>query len=124
MRWLNEDEEHALRLPWTRLAAERLPYTPRAERPPGKPLFIGEFGQPLPDQPVATDGAWLLDYLQRLRQGTAPLGAIWAWEFGGKETDGTSFSLSRTRTPAVIDLLANLNAALLRNSLNAPYNGR
>ena len=31
-------------LPWTRLAAERLPWTPQSVHPPGKPLFIGEFG--------------------------------------------------------------------------------
>jgi len=124
VRWLNEDDDHALRLPWTRLAAERLPYTARSEHPPGKPLFIGEFGQPLPDHPTNADAAWLQDYLQRLRQGTAPIGAIWAWEFGEKETNGTSYSLSKTRTPEVVDLLSNINAVLLRNSLSTRYNGR
>ena len=123
VRWLNEDDDHALRLPWTRLAAERLPYTSRSERPPGKPLFIGEFGQPLPEHPTAVDSAWLVDYFQRIQHGTAPLAAVWAWEFGTPEADGTSYSLSRTRTPEIIDLLANINAILLRNSLAAPYNG-
>jgi hypothetical protein len=106
--WLVEDGLHALRLPWTQYACDSL----------RKPLFVGEFGQPVFLDGKEQNVPWLLDFLTRAQVSDVPLTALWSWEFAPTDPTQSPTSLSPQRTPRVTVALSAANAALLNAAVS------
>ncbi len=98
--WLDPDPDHASNFPWCRNAAELS----------GRPLFVGEFGQDLTGGEAKA--LWTQDFLGRMPVGTAPIAAVWAWEFE-QEGKATAFTLSPTATPELAHLIAAVNSEIV-----------
>lgn len=101
--WITEDGKRAFRLPWVGYAAYDI----------GKPLFVGELGQKVFVNGKEQDSPWLQDALQRVEAGTAPIAALWSWEFGEGNADQTVYSLSPQNTPQLVKALTAANAVIL-----------
>jgi hypothetical protein len=114
--WLVEDEDHALRLPWSQQAAASVP-ADKASAPAGKPIFIGEFGQTYTKDGKALPVPWTLDFVRRIRNGPSSLCALSEWETA--KSDPRSASL--TNTPNLASQISASNLALLTADLAAPY---
>lgn len=102
--WLTEDDDRALQLVWSRRAADKLK----------KPLFAGEFGQKTYADGKEQPSLWTKDYLRQLKDGAAPIGALWAWQYRENEPGVSPYLFSPTFTPELVRLLTETNAALAR----------
>ena len=102
--WLLPDNNHAVMLSWARVAAQRLQL----------PLFVGEFGETFFEDGKAKPALWTQDFMSRIPLGTAPIAAVWAWEFAqdGKMTPHT---LAPETTPGLISLLTTTNRTILND---------
>ncbi len=115
--WLVEDDEHALRLPWSQQAAGSV-HADTTGAPSGKPIFIGAFGQPFLSGDKALPIDWTLDFLRRIRNGPTSLCALSIWDTG----DSNPTSASVMRSPELASQIAADNLALLTTAFAAPYN--
>ncbi len=106
--WLLPDHDHAILLSWARVACQTLE----------KPLFVGEFGETFVRDGKAQPAPWTQDFLTRIPLGTAPIAAVWAWEFAqdGKMTPNT---LTPETTPALVSLLTTTNRTILNDIIGA-----
>ncbi len=120
VQWLVEDDEHAFRLPWSRQAAASVP-NHAAGSVPGKPLFIGAFGQQFLTNGKVGDIAWTSDFIRRMRGGVPSLSALYEWESSLTSPEAASYSASVTLTPDLVTLMFSTNFALTAASLDAPY---
>jgi hypothetical protein len=117
--WLVEDDDHALRLPWSQQAAGSVP-SDIAGAPSGKPIFLGEFGQPYRANGKSLPIAWTLDFVHRIRNGPSSLSALSMWETG--ESDPRSALASLGGAPDLANQISAANLAFLTADLAAPYN--
>lgn len=107
--WLVENDDYALAIPWTQSACERI----------GKPLFVGEVGQKIYLDGKEQPALWLKDFLRRMTFDAPPLSAIWAWEYDMDNPAQSPYALAKSRTPTLLEILANTNQAIaLRLSQN------
>jgi len=113
--WLVEDDDHALRLPWSQLAAGSVPGN-AAEAPAGKPIFIGAFGQPSHTSGNTQLIAWTVDFVRRIRTGPSSLCALDRWQ-SGESSPGPAGN-----TNDLANQVSSANLALLTAALAAPYN--
>ncbi len=106
--WLLPDHEHAVLLSWARVASQSL----------NKPLFVGEFGETFVRDGKVQSAPWTQDFMGRIPLGTAPIAAVWAWEFAqdGKMTPNT---LTPETTPGLISLLTTTNRTILNDIIGA-----
>ena len=106
--WLLPDHEHAVLLSWARVASQSLQ----------QPLFVGEFGETFVLDGKPQPALWTQDFMTRLPIGTAPIAAVWAWEFmqDGKATPNT---LTPETTPDLIGLLTTTNRTILNDIIGA-----
>lgn len=102
--WLTADDTRAQMLTWARKAADRL----------GLPLFVGEFAQKTVVDGREQPAPWTLDLLRQMRDGAAPIAAVWAWEYDEANPSQSPYALSPGRTPALVSAIRNTNAALAR----------
>jgi hypothetical protein len=102
--WLLPDRQHAVLLSWARVAAQDLK----------KPLFVGEFGETFVKDGKAQPAVWTQDFLTRIPLGTAPVAAVWAWEFA-QEGRMTPNTLTPETTPELISLLTTVNRTILND---------
>jgi len=102
--WLLPDHDHAVLLSWARVAAQSL----------NLPLFVGEFGETFVQDGKERPSVWTQDFLTRIPLGTAPLAAVWAWEFAqeGKMTPNT---LTPETTPGLVSLITTTNRTILND---------
>ncbi|GEM_PF-1987665 len=102
--WLLPDKDHAILLSWARVAAQSL----------DKPLFVGEFGETFVRDGKVQPALWTQDFMGRIPLGTAPIAAVWAWEFAqdGKMTPNT---LTPETTPGLVSLLTTTNRTILND---------
>jgi hypothetical protein len=111
--WLLPDNDHAVLLSWARVACNNWddPLKPL-------PLFVGEFGETFVREGKAQPALWTQDFMTRIPLGTAPIAAVWAWEFmqDGKPTPNT---LTPETTPALVGLLATTNRTILNDIIGA-----
>jgi hypothetical protein len=113
-QWLVENDQYALMLPWTRAACTQI----------GKPLLIGEFNQKIFAEGKEQQAPWVEDYLQRLVAPGAPPAAIWSWEYDEENPDQSPYTLSKQRTPALVELLTQSNAAIAKRMQEERSNKR
>lgn len=118
--WLVEDDDHALRIPWSRQAAGSVPAA-TAGAPPGKPLFVGAFGQPYWAKGKALDIAWTIDFVRRMRAVAPSLCALNSWETGNTEGDGAPATATLLRVPDLVNQILAANITLDTASLDAPF---
>ena len=106
--WLLPDHEHAVLLSWARVAAQAM----------NQPLFVGEFGETFVRDGKALPALWTQDFMGRIPLGTAPIAAVWAWEFvqEGKMTPNT---LTPETTPGLVSLLTTVNRTILNDIIGA-----
>ncbi|MCW3096113.1 MAG: putative glycosyl hydrolase [Chthonomonadaceae bacterium] len=106
--WLLPDHDHAVLLSWARVASQNL----------NQPLFVGEFGETFVKDGKALPALWTQDFMTRIPLGTAPLAAVWAWEFAqdGKMTPNT---LTPDTTPGLVGLLTTTNRTILNDIIGA-----
>ena len=106
--WLLPDHDHAVLLSWARAASQSL----------DKPLFVGEFGETFVVDGKAQPALWTQDFMTRIPLGTAPIAAVWAWEFlqDGKPTPNT---LAPETTPGLVSLLTTTNRTILNDIIGA-----
>ena len=102
--WLLPDHAHAVLLSWARVAAQSL----------DKPLFVGEFGETFVRDGKPQAAVWTQDFLTRIPLGTAPLAAVWAWEFA-QEGKMTPNALTPQTTPELIGLITTVNRTILND---------
>ncbi len=102
--WLPRDDARACMLPWTRKACDEI----------GKPLFVGEFAQKTVADGMEQPALWALDFLRQMREGAAPIAAVWAWEFDEGNPGQDPYSLSPTRTPSLVRAIRDTNRSLNR----------
>jgi hypothetical protein len=112
VRWLVEDADHALRLPWLHNAAGMIPARGRSKSA-GRPLFICSFGQEA--SPSDTDGKaaelpWCTDFIRRLRTASAPVAALANWE--GVAPGSRAAKITPTNAADIVSLLFTVNSAL------------
>lgn len=100
--WLAQNDNTAAMLPWTRRAADRI----------GKPLFVGEFAQHAWAEGKEVETPWCRDFLAKIEKGMAPIAAVWAWEFDMDNPTQSPYSLSPTRTPALVRAIRETNRRL------------
>lgn len=103
--WLMQDDSRAAMLAWTRKACDRI----------GRPLFLGEFGDAVFEGGRERQSAWLEDCLDQLARGSAPLSAVWTWEYHSEDPQQDRLALSSIKTPKLAALLAGANRALTRS---------
>ncbi|MCW3051409.1 MAG: putative glycosyl hydrolase, partial [Chthonomonadales bacterium] len=102
--WLLPDHDHAVLLSWARVACQGL----------NLPLFVGEFGETFVQEGKERPSVWTQDFLGRIPLGTAPIAAVWAWEFAqdGKMTPNT---LTPETTPGLVSLITTTNRTILND---------
>lgn len=101
--WLEPNDEYAFAIPWTRTAADSA----------AKPLFVGEFGQTVYVDGKEQNASWTHDFLKRLRAQTAPISAIWSWDFNLTDPNHAPMTLTPERTPILVKDMGAVNADLL-----------
>jgi hypothetical protein len=101
--WIVENDDYAFVLPWTRTASDEI----------GRPLFVGEFAQKIFEDGKENRGLWTRDFLKRMEMDSAPVGALWAWDFRPDDPSQAPYSLSPARTPGIIRVLGEVNALIL-----------
>jgi hypothetical protein len=92
----------------------------------GKPLFVGEFGDP--DAPSAKEGSFSDRMLKKIAEMQIPYSAVWVWEFYQKNTRTTrdnknnTFSLEPGYTDYLIGRIrqANLGQGHVVAQINEP----
>jgi hypothetical protein len=100
--WLPVDDSRESMLVWSRKASERI----------GRPLFLGEFGATVYADGREQRSAWFEDCLAQLARGTAPIGAVWTWEYRSDDPAQGSLALSPEATPHLAQRLADVNRRL------------
>jgi hypothetical protein len=102
--WLKQDDQHDLILPYTKKVADAMQ----------QPIFVGEFGDTIFKSGKEVVSPFVLDVLRQVREGVAPIAAIWAWEFNNGDPAQNNYSLSLDRTPRLAAMIKETNAALIR----------
>ncbi len=91
---------------------QALSYTRKVTDSMHRPLFIGEFGATVYQNGAEIESPFVENVLKRMRNGAAPIAAIWAWEFDGGSPDQNPTNLSLKRTPRLAALIRETNQDL------------
>ncbi|HEV2472102.1 MAG TPA: cellulase family glycosylhydrolase [Chthonomonadales bacterium] len=108
--WLMPDDNLALVLPWTALAAQEI----------GKPLFVGEFGEKVIVNGKPQPAAWTVNLMLRITAGAVPIGALWSWEYDETNPAQAPYSISPGRAPGLVSALGDDNHRIVADQLQAP----